>query len=122
MDWVRAKELKLNPDNKREDLFSGPNLILESGITSMLDKIALPLKAHVATWRVFLDLALLMDVQVVAVARNACYLSRLVPQLCLFLIEKDLATVMHGLIISRLHYCNALYLKLPFKRYRNFTW
>lgn len=55
-----------------------------------------------------MDVVLLLDKQVVAVARSAYHQLRLVCQMHHFLIKKDLVTVIHTLFTSRLDYYNLL--------------
>lgn len=54
-----------------------------------------------------LDLSLLLNKQVAAAARSACY------QLQPFLAKKELAVLMYSLVTSRLGYCNSLCMGLP---------
>lgn len=76
----------------------------------MLDA-ALTLKSSVHT------LGLLLDVQVVAMDRSAYYQLRLIYQLHPFRYKKNLANITYVLITSRLDYCNAFYVGLPFDPY-----
>lgn len=50
-----SNKMKHNPD-KMEILLVGPHSILGSGITQMLDGVALPLKAHIHSLELLLDL------------------------------------------------------------------
>lgn len=65
-------KLKLNPD-KTVVLFVGTISAWGSGNTLILNEVALPLNDHVHSLAVPLDPALLLDKQVVSVARNAFY-------------------------------------------------
>lgn len=71
------------------------------------------------TWqpyvRVLVDPGLLLDKQMAAVAKSAFYQLQLISQLQPFLNRKVPATVVHGLITSRLDYCNVGYMGLPLK-------
>lgn len=97
-------------------LLVASNSTLGSGIIWMLDGIELPLKAPVRNLGVLLDSALLLEVQVAAVARNAYYQLRLLCQLRPIPRKKDLATVTNlALVTSRLDYCNMLYTELSLK-------
>lgn len=109
-----GNKLKLNPD-KIEVLLVRSNLILGSGTTAMLDgSHSLPLKGCIHSLESLLDLALLLDVQVmVVVARSVYYKFRLVCQLCPFLSQKELAMVIHALVISKLNYFNMFNMGLP---------
>lgn len=57
---------------------------------------------------VLLDPGLLLEGQVVAVAKEAYHQLRQVQQLWAFLGKRDLATVTHALLTSTLDYCNVL--------------
>lgn len=79
----------------------------------MLDGTVLRLKDQVRSLGALLDLALLVDQQVTAVARSVFYHLWQVYQLRPFLGKKDLFTITHALETTRLDYCNALYVGLP---------
>lgn len=81
---MRANKLKLSLDNT-DVLLVVTNSTLGNGITSMLEKVALPLKAHAHSLEVFLDLVLLRGIHVAMQARVACYQLRLACQLYPFL-------------------------------------
>lgn len=63
MGWMRANKLTLNPD-KMQVLLVTPNSPLGNDFTPVLDEIAFPFSAHVCSLEVLLDLALLLEVQV----------------------------------------------------------
>lgn len=65
--------------------------MIGSGLTPMLEGMALPLKTHVRSLGVFVDPSLLLTVQVMAAARSSCYQLRLIRQLHHFLEENNLA-------------------------------
>lgn len=66
-------------------------------MSSLLSNVVLPLKAQV------LDLGLFLNAQVVVVAKFAFYQLWLV---CSFLYRRDVVTVTHAVITSRLSFCN----------------
>lgn len=109
--WIRTNNLNLNP-NKIAVLLAGPSSVLESGCASMLDSVALTLNVSVCSLRL-LDPGLLLDSQATVMAR-AYYWFWLVHQLHLFQ-DKELFSITHVLVISRIDYCNALYKALPLK-------
>uniref|UniRef100_A0A803TXA2 Reverse transcriptase domain-containing protein n=1 Tax=Anolis carolinensis TaxID=28377 RepID=A0A803TXA2_ANOCA len=59
------------------------------------------------------DPLLTMEAQVSAVSRSAFFHLRQARRLAPFLSRNDLATVIQATVISRLDYCNALYIGLP---------
>ena len=64
---------------------------------------------------VHLDLVLTMETQVASVVRSAYFHLWWIAQLRPYLDVGTLATLVHVLIVSRLDYCNALYVGLPLK-------
>lgn len=84
-------------------------------IIPVLDRAKLPPKEQVHSLGMLLDPGLLLDKWVAAVAIGAYYQLWLVSQLQLFLDRKDLATVVHILVVSKLDNCNALYIGLSLK-------
>ena len=78
------------------------------GREPVLDGIMLPLKKQVHILEVLLDSSLSLDAQVSAAARSAFAQLKLVHQLCPFLENSDLTTVIHALVTSRLNYCTVV--------------
>lgn len=74
---------------------------------------ALYLKDPVLSLGVLMDRALLLNKQVADVAQSVFYQLQLVCQLWRFLKKKDLTTVVHAQVMSRLNYCKALHTGLP---------
>ncbi|KAF7235271.1 Vomeronasal type-2 receptor 1 [Varanus komodoensis] len=116
-EWMRANKLKLNPD-KTEVLLVGGSGFGEGGFDLVLNGATLPLRDKVHSLGVLLDPELSLEAQVTAVARNAFLQLRLINQLRPYLEYDCLATVTHALVISRLDFCNALYVGLPLKTVR----
>ncbi|KAF7239262.1 WD repeat-containing protein 90 [Varanus komodoensis] len=109
MGWMRANELKLNPD-KTEVLVVGGSDFGEGDLDLVLNGVALPLRLGV-----LLDPELSLKAQVTAVARSAFFQLRLIYELRPYLENDCLATVTHALVTSRLDFCNTLYMGLPLK-------
>lgn len=61
---------------------------------------------------VFLDTSLNFNRQVSSVVKGSFYQLKTIAKLKLFLSHKDLETVIHAFITSRLDYCNSLYMGL----------
>ncbi|KAF7249404.1 5-hydroxytryptamine receptor 4, partial [Varanus komodoensis] len=119
MGWMRANKLKLNLD-KTEVLLVGRSGFGEGGFDLVLNGVALLLRDRVRSLGVLLDPELSLEAQVTAVARSAFLQLQLIHQLCPFLENDCLATVIHALVTSRLDFCNALYVGLPLKTVRIF--
>ncbi|KAF7248501.1 RNA-directed DNA polymerase from mobile element jockey, partial [Varanus komodoensis] len=75
-------------------------------------------KDKVRSLGVLLDPELSLEAQVTVVAGSTFLQRRLIHQLCSYLEDDCLATVIHALIISQLDFCNALYVGLPLKTVR----
>ncbi|KAF7235274.1 hypothetical protein EYD10_17889 [Varanus komodoensis] len=114
MGWMRANKLKLYPD-KVEVLLVGSLNSWVGDLDLVLNGVAFPLKDMVRSLGVLLDLEMTLEAQVLAVVRSAFHQLRLIHQLCPYLEDDCLATVMHVLVTSRLDFCNVLYMGLPLK-------
>ena len=75
--------------------------------------VTLPAKDGVRSLGFHLDPALTMESQVASVVRTAFFHLRRIAQLRSYLDVGALTTLLHALVISRLDYCNALYVGLP---------
>lgn len=91
--WVNKR--RLNPD-KAAVLLLGPDSALGSGHVMMLDETTLPQKVQARSLAALLALA---------VSKSAFH------QFHPFLEKKDLPTITHTLVMSKLYYCNALYMR-----------
>ena len=109
---MAANRLRLNPD-KTEVLFLGDRVWAGMGESLVLNGVTVPLKYQVQSLGVILDLQLSTEVLVNSVSRGAVYQLHLVHRLRPSLPTDCLARVVHALVISRLDYCNALYVGLP---------
>lgn len=103
MGWLRTNELKLSCDNM-EVLLVGSSSGLRSGCPLILYGIAITPKASVYSWGVILDLGLLLDNQMMAIAKCTYHQFRLVHQLLPFLDKKDL-TLSHSWLQAQLQQC-----------------
>ena len=88
----------------------GPQQVLVTG-----PEWGVPLKEQVCSLGVILDSQLSMEAQVNSVSRAAVYQLHLVSRPRPYLPTDCLARVGHALVISRLDYCNVLYVGLPLK-------
>ncbi len=61
-------------------------------------------------WELFFDPSLKFDKQINSVVKSAFFQFRMIAKIKSFLSFKDLETVIHAFISSRLDYCNSLYL------------
>uniref|UniRef100_A0A670JM86 Reverse transcriptase domain-containing protein n=1 Tax=Podarcis muralis TaxID=64176 RepID=A0A670JM86_PODMU len=112
--WMAANRLRLNPD-KTEVLFLGDRTRAGVEDSLVLNGVTVPLKDQVRSLGVILDSQLSMEAQVKSVSRAAVYQLHLVRRLRPYLPADCLTRVVHALVISRLDYCNALYVGLPLK-------
>uniref|UniRef100_R4GDH7 Reverse transcriptase domain-containing protein n=1 Tax=Anolis carolinensis TaxID=28377 RepID=R4GDH7_ANOCA len=109
--WLRASRLRVNPA-KTEILWLGRPGGREIQLPT-LDGETLRLSSSVKSLGVLLDPLLTMEAQVSAVSRSAFFHLCQARQLAPYLSRNDLATVIQAMVISRLDYCNALYIGLP---------
>uniref|UniRef100_A0A670HRU4 Reverse transcriptase domain-containing protein n=1 Tax=Podarcis muralis TaxID=64176 RepID=A0A670HRU4_PODMU len=112
--WVAANRLRLNPV-KTEVLFLGDRRRAGVEDSLVLNGVTVPLKDQVCSLGVILDSQLSMEAQVKSVSRAAVYQLHLVRRLRPYLPADCLTRMVHALVISRLDYCNALYVGLPLK-------
>ncbi|XP_060135246.1 uncharacterized protein LOC132592706 [Zootoca vivipara] len=112
--WMAANRLRLNPD-KTEVLFVGDRRWAGVEDSLVLNGVTVPLKDQVCSLGVILDSQLSMEAQVNSVSRAAVFQLHLVRRLRPYLPADCLTRVVHALVISRLDYCNALYVGLPLK-------
>uniref|UniRef100_A0A670I7A7 Reverse transcriptase domain-containing protein n=1 Tax=Podarcis muralis TaxID=64176 RepID=A0A670I7A7_PODMU len=112
--WMAANRLRLNPD-KTEVLFLGDRTRAGVEDSLVLNGVTVPLKDQVRSLGVILDSQLSMEAQVKSVSRAAVYQLHLARRLRPYLPADCLTRVVHALVISRLDYCNALYVGLPLK-------
>lgn len=69
MGWMRVNKLRLNPD-KMEILLVGISLVVGSGYTQRLAGFAFTPRVSVCSLGVLLNLSLLLDIQIAALART----------------------------------------------------
>ena len=77
--------------------------------------MTLTTKSVVCSLGVHLDPVITMDSQVASVVRSTHLNLRPIAQLCSYLDVRLLTTLTYVLIVSRLDYCNALYMGLPLR-------
>ena len=80
--------------------------------------VTLTTKSEVQSLEIHLDPALTMETQVVSVVRYAYFHLWRIAQLHLYFDGGALTTLVHALVISRLDYCNALYVGLSLRLMR----
>uniref|UniRef100_A0A803SQV2 Reverse transcriptase domain-containing protein n=1 Tax=Anolis carolinensis TaxID=28377 RepID=A0A803SQV2_ANOCA len=109
--WLRASRLRVNPA-KTEILWLGRPGGREIQLPN-LDGETLRPSSSVKSLGVLLDPLLTMEAQVSAVSRSVFFHLRQARRLAPYLSRNDLVTVIQATVISRLDYCNALYIGLP---------
>lgn len=111
---MSANKLKWHPD-KINVLFVQKFVTQELWPRLVLKGVVLHLEDQVCILGVLLDPVLFLDAQMLAMAWRAYHQFWLVHQLHLFLDWADQFMVIYALIISKLDYCNTLYMELPVK-------
>uniref|UniRef100_A0ABM5FTP4 Reverse transcriptase domain-containing protein n=1 Tax=Pogona vitticeps TaxID=103695 RepID=A0ABM5FTP4_9SAUR len=114
LQWMQENGLRLNPD-KTEVLRVGGPVDGGLGNSLMYWGVALAAKSGVRSLGVHLDPTLTMETQVASVVRSAFFHLWRIARLRPYLDTGTLTTLVHALVISRLDYCNALYVGLPLK-------
>ncbi len=111
--WVKLKVgwwnfLQLN-DSKTEVLvFGRPDFA--NTLSNTLAPITNTVGSHARNLGVIFDPALKFDKQIHLVVKSAFFQLRMIAKIESFISFKDLETVIHAFISSRLDYCNSLYL------------
>ena len=113
--------LRLNLDKMEVLRVGGPDV---SGLGNSLSfwGVALTTKSLFCSLGVHLDPALTMETQVASVVRTAYFHLRRIAQVCSHLDGGSLTTLVHHLAVSRLDYCNVLYVGLPLRLMQKLQW
>ncbi len=102
--------LQLN--NDKTEMFFGPTAV-SSGIFKQLGPLSSNVRDCVRNLGIVFDPTLSFDKQISTVVKSSFFQLRSIVRIKKMLFMKDLQTVIHALITSRLDYCNSLYLGLP---------
>uniref|UniRef100_A0ABM5FF54 Reverse transcriptase domain-containing protein n=1 Tax=Pogona vitticeps TaxID=103695 RepID=A0ABM5FF54_9SAUR len=115
--WMQENGLRLNPDKTQVLRVGGP---VDGGLGNslMFGGVALAAKSRVPSLGIHLDLMLTMEMQVALVVRTAFFHLWRIARLRPYLDMGALTTLVLALVISRLDYCNTLYVGLPLKLMR----
>ncbi len=105
--WLSKNFLQLN-DKKSEIIIFGPPKFKEM-ISSNIAPLEIIVKNSVRNLGVIIDSTLSFDNQIKSVVKSSFYQLRMISRLKPILSFKDLETVIHAFITSRLDYCNSLY-------------
>ncbi len=87
--------------------------LLSSGIVKQLGPLSSNVRDRVRNLGVVFDPTLSFDKQISTVLKSSFFQLRSIARIKKMLSMKDLQTVIHAFITSRLDYCNSLYLGLP---------
>lgn len=109
-DWLTQNFLTLN-ENKIEVVVFGTHAPLNK-LTDTLGPLASHLSHTVRNLGVFLDSSSKLETQVSTVVETSFYQLREIAKAKPYLPPRDLKTLIHAFIASRLDYCNSLYLGL----------
>ena len=117
LQWMQENGLRLNLDKTEVLRVGGPSI---GGLGNSLSfgGVTLTTKSEVRSLGVHLYPALTMETQVASVVCSAYFHLCRIAQLCPYLDVGELTTLVHALVISRLDYCNALYVGLPLRLMR----
>lgn len=106
--WMSLNLLKLNHDKTDIIIFGKQDSI--SLIRNNLGPLSANVHPHVKNLVFIFDSTLKLDKQINSVVRGSFFQLRSISKLKNILSSKDLETVIHAFISSRLDYCNSLYL------------
>ena len=109
--WMSNNFLQLNDSKTEVVIFAPPNSIPK--VSDSLSHLSTFVKPSAKSLGVIFEPKLCFKKQINNVIKNSYFQLRVIAQLKPSLSFKDLETVIHAFITSRLDYCNALYYGLP---------
>ncbi len=109
--WMDLNFLQLNND-KTEIMVFGPTAV-SSGIVKQLGPLSSNVRDRVRNLGMVFDPTLSFDKQISTVVKSSFFQLRSIARIKKMLSMKDLQTIIHAFITSRLDYCNSLFLGLP---------
>ncbi len=105
---MASNYLHLNT-NRTECVVFGPSSASKE-IISRLASMKISVSDHVKNLGVIMESSLVLDKQVSSVVRAAFYQLRIISKLKSILSFRDLETIIHAFVSSRIDYCNSVYI------------
>ncbi|KAL2104366.1 hypothetical protein ACEWY4_001234 [Coilia grayii] len=105
--WMSRNFLQLNENKTEVILFGPPNQV--SDLKKMLGPLSPNYHSIIKNLSVYFDTALNFNKQISNVVKSSFYQLRTIAKIKSFFTLKDLQTLIHAFITSRLDYCNSMY-------------
>ena len=112
--WMFNNKLRLNPDKTEFIIFSSKvNSKRISTKSLLLDSEEITAVPVVRNLGVLMDNRLTLDAQLAHVVKSCYYYLNWIKKIRKYLSKEVAKSIVHALVISRIDYCNGLYINLP---------
>ena len=115
--WMSRNALKLNEDKTELIIFRGKQHDLSTTYLQVSSN-NIPIHDNIKFLGVILDPHMTLDQQISSTSKSAYMHIRKINSIRQYLIEAAVKTVVQSLVVSRLDYCNSIYVGLPLKPIR----